>query len=172
MSEPNRGRRRWTDPSSGEVKSDAQAAVYANRRRIRGDRGKRLLRRRGERVERSFAHEYETGAMRRTHLRGHPNILKRLLIHTAGFNLGLLLRHQFGVGKPRPLQDGLTAATAAFFALFDAVFALFDVVFGLLRALGNFVMPSDATSTPGTPIPATTIDLTRPDNSRWKKSHY
>jgi len=43
---------------------------------------------RGERVERSFAHLYETGAMRRTRLRGHSNILKRLLIHAGAFNLG------------------------------------------------------------------------------------
>ena len=50
VSEPDRGRRRW------KGKRDEQNAVYANRRRIRGDRGKRLLRRRGERVERAFAH--------------------------------------------------------------------------------------------------------------------
>jgi len=72
-SEPERGRRRW------EGKQEEQAAVYANRRRIRGERGKRLLRQRGEKLERSFAHLYETGGMRRVHLRRHPNILKRLL---------------------------------------------------------------------------------------------
>jgi transposase len=99
ISEPNRGRRNWED------NAEAQQAVYANRRRIRGDRGKRLLRLRGERVERSFAHLYETGGMRRTHLRGHPNILKRLLIHAAGFNLSLILRRVLGVGTPRRLQD-------------------------------------------------------------------
>lgn len=78
-------------------------ATYENRRR-RGTRGKRLHRRRAELTERSFAHAYETGAMRRTHLRGHPNILKRLLIHLGAFNLGLLLRHRFGSGTPRGLQ--------------------------------------------------------------------
>jgi transposase len=61
---------------------------------------------RGERVERSFAHLYETGGMRRTHLRGHSNILKRLLIHAGAFNLGRLLRHLVGVGTPRSLQGG------------------------------------------------------------------
>ena len=50
---------------------------------MRGGRGKRLLRRRGEYLERSFAHVYDTGGMRRTHLRGHRNILKRLLVHAA-----------------------------------------------------------------------------------------
>ena len=42
--------------------------------------------------------------MRRVHLRGHTNILKRLLIHTGGFNLGQLMRHLIGVGTPRGLQ--------------------------------------------------------------------
>ncbi len=106
ISEPDRGRRRWKD------NPQAQAATYANRRRIRGARGRRLMRQRGELVERSFAHCYETGGMRRTHLRGHANILKRLLIHIAGFNLGLLMRQRYAVGKPRGLQ-GLRAALLA-----------------------------------------------------------
>jgi len=101
VSEPDRGRRCWQD------KGEEQAAVYANRRRIRGDRGKRLMRRRGEFVERPFAHCYETGGMRRVHLRGHANILKRVLIHVAGFNLALVMRSMFGLGKPRGLQGGL-----------------------------------------------------------------
>ena len=62
-SEPDRGRQKW------EGDDEARDAVYANRRRIKADRGKRLLKRRGEFIERSFAHCYETGAMRRLHLR-------------------------------------------------------------------------------------------------------
>jgi transposase len=96
--EPKRKRRKW----DGEI--DAQLAVYANRRRIRGERGRRLLRSRAELIERSFAHLYETGGMRRTHLRGHTNILKRLLIHAGAFNLGLLLRTLVGKGTPRGFQ--------------------------------------------------------------------
>src|SRR5437667_1468549 len=76
----------------------------ANRRRIQGERGKRLLRQRGEKLERSFAHLYETGGMRRVHLRRHPNILKRLLVHVAAFNLGLVMRRLCGKGTPRGLQ--------------------------------------------------------------------
>src|SRR5947199_1440317 len=76
----------------------------ANRRRIQGERGKRLLRQRGEKLERSFAHLYETGGMRRVHLRRHPNILKRLLVHVAAFNLGLVMRQLLGRGTPRGLQ--------------------------------------------------------------------
>ena len=99
IAEPDRGRRDWSEAS------EAKAPVYGNRRRIRGLRGRRLMRRRGELIERSFAHLYDTGGMRRTHLRGHTNILKRLLIHAGGFNLGLLLRALLGVGTPRGLQD-------------------------------------------------------------------
>lgn len=83
----------------------ARDAVYANRRRLRGPRGVALLRRRGELLERTFAHAYDTGAMRRTHLRGHANILKRVLVHLSAFNLGLLMRQLVGVGTPRGLQD-------------------------------------------------------------------
>jgi transposase len=98
VSEPNRKRRDWSDASH------AQEPVYANRRRIRSPRGKRLMKKRGELIERSFAHNYETGAMRRTHLRGHNNIAKRLLVHVGGFNLGLVMRRLIGTGKPRQLQ--------------------------------------------------------------------
>jgi transposase len=90
-----KGRRKW------EGKAAQQQAVYANRRRVQGRYGKSLLRRRGELVERSFAHCYETGGMRRTHLRKHENILKRLLIHVAGFNMSLVFRKLLGAGTPR-----------------------------------------------------------------------
>ena len=98
VSEPDRGRRDWQE------KAAEQQAVYANRRRTRGTRGKRLMRKRGELIERSFAHVLETGAMRRTHLRHHENILKRMLIHVGGFNLSLVMRKLVGIGKPRQLQ--------------------------------------------------------------------
>ena len=110
VSEPDRGRRNW------KGKAAAREAVYANRRRIRGTRGQRLLRQRGERLERPNAHLYETGRMRRVHLRGPPNILKRVLVHICGFNLGLLMRQLTGVGTPRSLQGRAAAA-------FDALMA-------------------------------------------------
>src|SRR5438128_4430286 len=86
ISEPDRGRRNWKE------KPEARQAVYGNRRRIRGEHGKELLRRRGELLERSFAHAYETGGMRRVHLRGRENILKRVLIHVGGLNPLLVMR--------------------------------------------------------------------------------
>jgi transposase len=104
------GQRHWVG------KEGEQKAVYANRQRLERPKGKRLLSRRGELIERSFAHCYETGGMRRTHLRKHNNILKRLLIHVAGANLGLLLRTQYGKGTPRSLQ-GLSFTLRLFVAL-------------------------------------------------------
>ena len=111
VSEPDRGRRNW------KGKAAAREAVYANRRRIRGARGQRLLRQRGERLERPNAHLYETGRMRRVHLRGHPNILKRVLVQVCGFNLGLLMRQLTGVGTPRSLQGRAVTAFSALLAL-------------------------------------------------------
>jgi transposase len=110
IAEPAYPRRTW------DRLPEAQRPTYANRRRIRGRRGKRLLRRRGELAERSFAHVYDTGGLRRTHLRGHDNLLKRVLIHCGGFNLALLMRSLVGHGTPRGFQ-GLRGALAALIAL-------------------------------------------------------
>lgn len=96
--EPERGPRNW------DGKEKEQKQVYGNRRRMSGRRGKDLQKLRTELTERSFAHLYDTGGMRRTHLRGRTNILKRLLFHAVGFNLALLVRKSSGIGKPRTLQ--------------------------------------------------------------------
>ena len=120
ISEPDRGPQSWTDQRA------ERDAVYANRRRIRGDRGKRLLRRRGELLERPCAHLYETGGLRRVHTRGHENVLKRLFVHAGAFNLGLWTRTLFGVGTPRSLQGravALRAVIAALRALIDDAIA-------------------------------------------------
>jgi transposase len=105
--EPKRPRRRW------DGKVEEQQAVYTNRRRVKASHGKKLLKKRGELIERSFAHCYETGGMRRTHLRGRENILKRQLIHVCAFNLSLIFRLTLGAGTPRELrnrQAGLISA--------------------------------------------------------------
>ena len=112
ISEPDRGPRQWKD------NPEARHAVYGNRRRIRSARGKRLLRQRGELLERPFAHLYETGRMRCVYLRGHQNILKRILLHAAALNLGLLMRTLFGVGTPRSLQG---RAAAIFIAVYSFI---------------------------------------------------
>jgi len=137
VSEPNRGRRRW------KKKPEAKHAVYANRRRIRGTRGKRLLRQRGEKLERPFAHGLETGAMRRTFLRGHGNILKRMLIHTAGLNLALLMRTVLGAGTPRGLRAAFAGLCRLLEALRTAFETLHDPSRGKNRPSARFRLPVD-----------------------------
>ena len=119
--EPKRGRRRW------KGKEAERDAVYGNRRRIRGARGKRLMRKRGEFLERSFAHVYDTGGMLRTHLRGRGNILKRVLIHSGAFNLGLIMRKVVGAGTPRGLCAGVSV-------LWGRLLGLLWAALGPLRA--------------------------------------
>ncbi|MGH9565667.1 MAG: transposase [Candidatus Angelobacter sp.] len=99
IAEPDRKRQHWSGQRA------AQAAVYANRRRLTTNTAKSLMRRRGELIERSFAHLYDTGGMRRVHLRGKDNIAKRALIHAAAFNLSLILRQVIGVGTARGAAD-------------------------------------------------------------------
>ena len=99
VSVPQQPRRNW------QGKAEQQAAVYANRRRVEGERGKSLLRRRGELLERPFAHQYETGAMRRLHVRGRDNVAKRVLLQAAAFNLALILRSITKAGTPKGLAD-------------------------------------------------------------------
>jgi transposase len=106
--EPKRPQRNW------EGKAEEQKAVYGNRRRVGGRHGKQLLKKRGELIERSFAHCYETGAMRRTHLRGRENILKRQLIHVCAFNLSLIMRGSLGSGTPRELRNRRERAVSVF----------------------------------------------------------
>ena len=134
VSEPDRGRRRWRG------KLAVRDAVYANRRRIRRPRGRRLLRQRGERLERPHAHLYETGRLRRVHLRGHANIRKRLLVHACGLNLGLLMRRLAGFGTPRSLQGRARA--------------LFDALRRVLSRLWRLVSPAEALVARRTPDPS------------------
>ncbi len=101
--------------------------MYANRRRIAGGRGIALLRRRGERVERPFAHLFETGRMRRLHVRGRENVQKKLLLQAVACNLALLLRQKWGAGTPRGLHDRVRGR-------FFAILRLLVVVTGRCQA--------------------------------------
>jgi transposase len=134
ISEPDRGRRNWTN------KREARDAVYRNRRRIRGARGRRLLRLRGERLERPFAHLYETGRLRRVQVRGHANILKRVLLHVAALNLGLMMRTLFGVGTPRSLQGRAAALLAGLHALVQLLDQHWNAIWS---RVGRLVRPDD-----------------------------
>ena len=130
---PARGRRNW------EGNDEEQKRIYSNRRRVKGAGGKRLQRKRSELTERSMAHMYETGGMRRTHLKGQKNILKRLLVHAGGFNLALSMRKLVGIGKPRRMQG-------AFASIFAYCSSLYCYVRSELRTGPGFNFTQEAQS--------------------------
>lgn len=101
---PAKGYLRWQGDEA------AREAVYANRRRLKSGVGRAAMRKRGELVERSFAHVLDRGGMRRAWLRGRENIAKRYLIHVAGFNLGVLMRALTGCGTPRERAEAFNRA--------------------------------------------------------------
>jgi transposase len=119
IAEPERGERNW------EGKSAEQDAVYANRRRIRGARGKRLQAQRGERIERNFAHQFDTGGLDRLYVRGIVTVHKKLLIQAAACNLALLLRSLYGAGKPRAAHDRIVEAVFAVLVFMSVVESLY-----------------------------------------------
>lgn len=117
------GKRRFTD-KGGRCTA---RAVYKNRARVGRAKGKALQRKRGELIERSFAHVLETGGHRRVRLRGRDNITKRYLVHVAGFNLSLVLRKLLGFGTPRgyaSAQKGLSALCFVLFVLWTSTRAM------------------------------------------------
>jgi transposase len=122
--EPAKGYLRWHGDEA------AQRAVYANRARLKSGIGRETMRRRGEMVERSFAHVLDRGGMRRAWLRGRENLHKRYLIHVAGFNLGVLMRALHGQGTPREAAE----ARAAFIFVLrtDSL-----VVFGMIAVIDD-----------------------------------
>lgn len=99
IKEPQRARRRW------KGKEAAKQAVSRNRRRLKAKRGRKLMRRRGELLERPFFHRLNIGGLRRAHVRGQANVQKREYIAASAQNLGLLMRHRYQMGTPRSLQD-------------------------------------------------------------------
>jgi transposase len=71
IAEPERGPRNW------KGKAAEKAAIYANRRRVQPARGKRLQSQRGGKIERNFAHQFDTGGMDRLWVRGQGNVRKK-----------------------------------------------------------------------------------------------
>ena len=120
IAEPDRRRRNW------EGKQAEKEAVYGNRRRIRGERGKRMQRQRGEKIERNFAHQFDTGGMDRLYVRGIENVHKKLLVQAAACNLALLMRSIYGAGKPRAAHDQSVEAIFAILALIRVLESVWD----------------------------------------------
>jgi transposase len=121
IAEPDRGARNWNG------KAAEKAAVYGNRRRIQGKRGKGLQRQRGERIERNFAHQFDTGGLDRLYVRGKKNVHKKFLIQAAACNLALLMRSTYGSGKPRAAHDWAVDAILTILAVIKAVEDVFAV---------------------------------------------
>jgi transposase len=98
---PSGGRKtfKWVDKDL-----DQERRFRNNRRHVRSDKGKSLMKKRGELVERSFAHVCETGGGRRTFLRGREKVQKRHLLLAMAFDLGVMMRKLFKMGTPRGLQ--------------------------------------------------------------------
>jgi len=115
-----RGKRRFTDKGGWCT----ARAVYKNRARVARAKGRALQRKRGELIERSFAHILETGGHRRVRLRGRDNITKRYLVHVAGFNLSLVLRKLLGFGTPRGYASAHKGLFAALFVLWTSMRAV------------------------------------------------
>jgi hypothetical protein len=118
---------------------------------VRGERNKRLQKLRSELTERTFAHLYETGGMRRIHLRGRNNILKRLVVHGAAFNLSLILRKLLGVGKPRQLPG-----------LGSQILALLSRLFMWLWTALSLNNRESGITDASAPQPFAGVDVTRP----------
>ena len=115
IAEPERGARSWNG------KQAEKESGYANRRRIRGEHGKRLQRQRGEKIERNFAHQFDTGGLDRLWVRGIENVHKKLLIQAAACNLALLMRSLYGAGKPKAAHDRMSKAVLAILAFISAI---------------------------------------------------
>jgi IS5 family transposase len=110
-------RRRW------QGDEEACREFHGNRRRTKGNEGKRLGRLRSELVERSFALFKRSGNLGRLTLRGLENVNKRYLIHAAAYNLGLVMRAIFGQGTPKGMADALGRLIFGLLNLLVTIFA-------------------------------------------------
>ena len=132
IAEPERGPRNW------EGRPADREAVCATRR-IRGDRGKWLLPRRGEQIDRNFALQFDTGGMDRLHVRGRDKV-QRLLLQAAACNLDTLMRGLFGAASRRRLTSGRSGPLFRFWS-YEPVGTLFEgnavIRFSALRGLSS-----------------------------------
>jgi len=134
------GTRRWADKGGRKT----AVAFYENRARVGRKKGKALQRKRGELVERTFAHICETGAARRTRLRGLDNVNKRYLIQASGANLGLVMRSLFGRGTPRGMAEALRKLVVAASHCISHRGTLVDALWALFTNPSSFWAPSRA----------------------------
>ena len=107
------------DPYASQRRKEKQSPIvkqvlHKARRAVKSASGKALLRKRGQYIERSFAHVLDQGGLRRATLRGKTNLIKRQLAAALAFDLSLLMRKLTGCGTPK---QWLAGASGAFFGL-------------------------------------------------------
>lgn len=107
------------DPHASKRRKDKQDAIVKQvlskaQRAVKSTSGKAMLRKRGEHLERSFAHVLDHGGLRRTTLRGQANLIKRQLAAALTYDLSLLMRRLTGHGTPK---QWLAAAAEAVWRL-------------------------------------------------------
>lgn len=117
-----RGKRKFTDKGG----QDAASAYHQNKARMTREKGKLLGRKRAEFTERPNQHLYDRGGLRELTLRGQESVQKRLLVQSAGFNLGLILRKRLGAGAPK----WLSVLKGRLLLLYSRLLALGCLLFG------------------------------------------
>lgn len=122
IGDPNAERRQ-----PANLEPEARKAVANAARAVKSSSGKALLKKRGEQIERGFAHVLDCGGLRRTTLRGLTNNNKRYLCGILAFNLSLIMRKLTGRGTPRQ-------AAAVFWDLL-AIYNIFSAAVGHHRHL-------------------------------------
>ena len=128
-----KGLHHWT--TKGGIYTEQ--AFRGNQTRVRRDKGRALMRQRGELIERTFAHACETGGHRRVRLRGRANVRKRYLGQVAAMNLGLVLRSLFGSGTPRGLAAARKGLGLVFELLLSRMAAVVTALAAIRLALGR-----------------------------------
>lgn len=128
------------DPHAGRRRRDAPLEHRQTLRRAaratRSASGKALLRKRGEHLERGFAHVLDHGGLRRATLRGCENLTKRHLIAALSFNLSLLLRTIFGSGTAKQWLAGPRGILLRWIGVIDRLLE------ALMGKLGNLLRKS------------------------------
>lgn len=135
IADPHARRRRKDLPGR------ARRTLRRARAATRSESGKALLRKRGEHLERGFAHVLDHGGLRRATLRGRENLTKRHMVAALSFNLSLLLRGLFGIGTAKqwlagPLKRLQARLMAAFWRWMARGSDFVDLLSQLLAALG------------------------------------
>jgi transposase len=126
------------DPYASQRRKESQCSMvkqvlHKARRAVKSASGKALLRKRGEHLERSFAHVLDHGGLRRATLRGTANLTKRQLAAAIAYDLSLLMRKLTGCGTPK---QWLAGASGAFFWLMTRLLRPCRRSTGFIRVAG------------------------------------